>query len=83
MSENVDDSPVPPCGENQNDVLQMPPSPSPLSNGIGAGPSQPNLNHNVAASSEPSYNYNFIGGRVPTFDYNDPIALNLIKEQVR
>lgn len=90
MSDNIG-SPASPfgVGEAQNVVPLMSPSASSSSssslhnNGIRAGPSHHHHHHqhnNVV--SEPSYNYGFISGRVPTFEYNDPIALNLIKEQV-
>lgn len=79
MTENVNSPASPPCGDQINFAAPTSPqAPSHLNGGLGAGPSH----HHLGSVPEP-YTYSFISGRVPTFEFNDPIALNLIKEQVR
>ncbi|CAL8073849.1 unnamed protein product [Orchesella dallaii] len=52
--------------------------------GPGSPVPQPVLNNGTGhfEDVEPHPNYNFITGNVPCYDFNDPVALNLIKEQV-
>lgn len=73
---------------------QQPPSPHPSAATAGVvAASLPPLNngivpghhshvHNGNPVGDAQYNYHFVTNSVPSFDFNDPVALNLIREQV-